>query len=259
MVCCSLRHDGAELLAQRNGVRAYAQRGSTMGIPLLYPWANRLAASALSRPARRRAARPREPAAEARRATACRSTARSPARCLGAARRRRGRRRAAMTRPARGDRCARGCAGTGRTCWRSSRSRTCSSCARAIDDATLTIETSVQRPPTRRRRCPCPSAITRTSRSRRSIAATWQVELPVNRRLLLDERMIPTGVGEPFERRRFRLADSGWDDAFAGLARPAVFAVSGGGRRIELELARGLLPRAGLRAAPASSSSASSR
>jgi len=43
MVCSSLRHDGAELLAQRNGVRAYAERGSTMGIPLLYPWANRLA------------------------------------------------------------------------------------------------------------------------------------------------------------------------------------------------------------------------
>ncbi|HTA37282.1 MAG TPA: aldose 1-epimerase, partial [Solirubrobacteraceae bacterium] len=43
MVCCSLRHEGAELLAQRAGVRAYAERGSTMGIPLLYPWANRLA------------------------------------------------------------------------------------------------------------------------------------------------------------------------------------------------------------------------
>ena len=43
MVCSSLCHDGAELLAQCNGVRAYAERGSTMGIPLLYPWANRLA------------------------------------------------------------------------------------------------------------------------------------------------------------------------------------------------------------------------
>jgi aldose 1-epimerase len=43
MVCCSLRHHEVELLAQRSGVRAYAQRGATMGIPLLYPWANRLA------------------------------------------------------------------------------------------------------------------------------------------------------------------------------------------------------------------------
>ena len=43
MLCCSLRHRGQELLAQRRGVAAYAERGKTMGIPLLYPWANRLA------------------------------------------------------------------------------------------------------------------------------------------------------------------------------------------------------------------------
>jgi galactose mutarotase-like enzyme len=43
MLCCSLRHRGEELLAQNAGVGAYAQHGKTMGIPLLYPWANRLA------------------------------------------------------------------------------------------------------------------------------------------------------------------------------------------------------------------------
>ena len=43
MLCCSLRHRGEELLAQNAGVGAYAERGKTMGIPLLYPWANRLA------------------------------------------------------------------------------------------------------------------------------------------------------------------------------------------------------------------------
>ena len=45
MVCCSLTHRGEELLGQRSGLRAYAERGSTMGIPLLHPWANRLAGS----------------------------------------------------------------------------------------------------------------------------------------------------------------------------------------------------------------------
>jgi len=44
MLCCSLRYRGEELLAQNDGVDAYARRGKTMGIPLLYPWANRLAA-----------------------------------------------------------------------------------------------------------------------------------------------------------------------------------------------------------------------
>ena len=43
MLCSSLRHRGQELLAQNAGVAAYAQSGKTMGIPLLYPWANRLA------------------------------------------------------------------------------------------------------------------------------------------------------------------------------------------------------------------------
>jgi len=43
MLCCSLRHHGQELLAQNAGVDAYAQLGKTMAIPLLYPWANRLA------------------------------------------------------------------------------------------------------------------------------------------------------------------------------------------------------------------------
>jgi aldose 1-epimerase len=42
MVCCSLRDRGTELLGQRKGLRAYAASGSTMGIPLLHPWANRL-------------------------------------------------------------------------------------------------------------------------------------------------------------------------------------------------------------------------
>ena len=42
MVACSLRHRGEELLGVRGGLAAYAARGETMGIPLLYPWANRL-------------------------------------------------------------------------------------------------------------------------------------------------------------------------------------------------------------------------
>src|SRR4051794_26478149 len=43
MIGASLEHQGEELLGQRNGLAAYEAKGSTMGIPLLYPWANRLA------------------------------------------------------------------------------------------------------------------------------------------------------------------------------------------------------------------------
>jgi galactose mutarotase-like enzyme len=44
MVGCSLLHRGEELLGQRGGLSAYVANRSTMGIPLLHPWANRLSA-----------------------------------------------------------------------------------------------------------------------------------------------------------------------------------------------------------------------
>jgi aldose 1-epimerase len=48
MVGCSLRHRRKELLGQRGGVRTYIEERSTMGIPLLHPWANRLARTRFS-------------------------------------------------------------------------------------------------------------------------------------------------------------------------------------------------------------------
>jgi aldose 1-epimerase len=42
MVACSLLHRGEELLGQRGGLSHYVRAHSTMGIPLLYPWANRV-------------------------------------------------------------------------------------------------------------------------------------------------------------------------------------------------------------------------
>ena len=43
MLCASLRHRGVELLRRVRDLEAAAARGSTAGIPLLHPWANRLA------------------------------------------------------------------------------------------------------------------------------------------------------------------------------------------------------------------------
>jgi galactose mutarotase-like enzyme len=42
MVCASLTAGGEELLGLRGGLETYIERGKTMGIPLLHPWANRL-------------------------------------------------------------------------------------------------------------------------------------------------------------------------------------------------------------------------
>jgi galactose mutarotase-like enzyme len=42
MIGSSLRHEGEELLHQGSGLQAYADHGSTFALPLLHPWANRL-------------------------------------------------------------------------------------------------------------------------------------------------------------------------------------------------------------------------
>lgn len=44
MVGCSLRHRDEELLGLRGGLAAYVAERKTLGIPFLYPWANRLSA-----------------------------------------------------------------------------------------------------------------------------------------------------------------------------------------------------------------------
>jgi galactose mutarotase-like enzyme len=45
MLGASLRHRGEELLGRVENLEAAAERGSTAGIPFLYPWANRLGAA----------------------------------------------------------------------------------------------------------------------------------------------------------------------------------------------------------------------
>ncbi|MBI2701955.1 MAG: aldose 1-epimerase [Mycobacterium sp.] len=42
MIGTSLTDAGVELLGQRRGLQAYLGAGKTMGLPILYPWANRL-------------------------------------------------------------------------------------------------------------------------------------------------------------------------------------------------------------------------
>src|SRR3954452_4724912 len=46
MIGTSLRDGDDEYLGQRRGLDAYVTAGKTMGIPILYPWANRLSANA---------------------------------------------------------------------------------------------------------------------------------------------------------------------------------------------------------------------
>ncbi len=65
----------------------------------------------------------------------------------------------------------------------------------------------------------------------------WEIELPVRERLVLDDYMIPTGEREPAGALDGPLGDRGFDDGFVGVEHDRPFAVSGGGRRIEVHFA----------------------
>jgi aldose 1-epimerase len=62
----------------------------------------------------------------------------------------------------------------------------------------------------------------------------WEIELPVRERLVLDERMIPTGEREPVRIEPGPLGDRSFDDGYTKLLPGRPFAVAGAGRRIEV-------------------------
>jgi aldose 1-epimerase len=69
--------------------------------------------------------------------------------------------------------------------------------------------------------------------------AEWRLELPEMRRLVLDGRGIPTGEEEPFGGFDGRLARLDLDDGFALLKERTTFAVAGAGRRISVDFLAG--------------------
>jgi galactose mutarotase-like enzyme len=69
--------------------------------------------------------------------------------------------------------------------------------------------------------------------------ADWNVELPVRERLIADDRQIPTGATEPVAIEPGPLGDRTFDDGYAGLGDGSRFVLAGGGRRISLELVSG--------------------
>ena len=69
--------------------------------------------------------------------------------------------------------------------------------------------------------------------------AAWRLELPAMRRLALDGRGIPTGEEAPFEPLDAPLGERGFDDGFALLEERSSFAIAGAGRRISVEFITG--------------------
>jgi galactose mutarotase-like enzyme len=69
--------------------------------------------------------------------------------------------------------------------------------------------------------------------------AQWEVSFPVRRRLVLDQRLIPTGEAEPAEPLTGAIGDRTWDDGFDGIDPPGRFELRGGERAITVEYGDG--------------------
>jgi aldose 1-epimerase len=69
--------------------------------------------------------------------------------------------------------------------------------------------------------------------------AQWRLRLPAMRKLLLDPRGIPTGDQEPFGPFDSLLGDKGFDDGFALIGGQTSFTLSGAGRTITVTLLEG--------------------
>jgi len=229
MLCSSLRHRGDELLAQNAGVDAYAERGKTMGIPLLYPWANRLAGFRYT-VAGRTVEVPHDPTR-----IALDDNGLPIHGVIG------GRQSWELAAAdGAGERSL-----TARLSWSESDPglfeafpfRHDLQYEARLADGRLELAITVHA-------CgadPVPLAfgfhpylsLPDVSRER------WLIELPAMRHLALDAKQIPVGHEQALGPQRFELAEREFDDGFDGVAQPARFVVAAAERRIELALLEG--------------------
>ncbi len=225
MIGTSLTDAGAQLLGQRRGLDAYLEAGKTMGIPILYPWANRLGGNTYTAQDVTVELTPGE------------NGVRPDPNGL----------------PIHGVLAA-------YPGWR----------VTTQSDNELTAELDFGSDPTLLASFPYPHVLTvavrlaeRALTIRTTVTATgdtavplcfgfhpylqlpglprgeWVIETPPLRHLRLDDRGLPTGEMEPAQAMREALGDRGFDDAYDQVDEGAVFAVSGGGRRVEVHFEQG--------------------
>lgn len=224
MVCCSLRHRGVEWLEQRRGLDAYVEQGKTMGIPLLHPWANRLerlgyavAGKVVSLPADDdRIHLDGDMPIHGVMPAFLRWE------LLDAADRSSVKARLSWTRPELLE------------LFPFTHELEVEA---AVGDGQLTIETTLHA--TGSDDVPVAFGYHPYLRIPGTSRSTWRIQLGAFRRLVLDDRMIPTGEREPVDQRSVDLGDSSWDDAFDGLTTHARFEAATGKSSAEVEFLRG--------------------
>ncbi|HET8978864.1 MAG TPA: aldose 1-epimerase [Solirubrobacteraceae bacterium] len=226
MLCHSLTHRGVQLLHTGRGVRAYAEQGKTMGIPLLHPWANRLAEPAYEAAGRR----VRLPEAAGRFGTDPHGL------------------------PIHG-------ALPGLLRWEVDAGGDGSATLSARLDYTGGVplelfpfphelrlevragEDRLELITTLRPVGEDPVPVSFGYHPYLCVPGTprsgWEVSLGGSECLVTDERMIPTGAREPLAERHFTLGDQDWDDGLAALDAPPVFTAAAAGRSLAVQFGEG--------------------
>lgn len=225
MICTSLADDGVEYLGQRRGLQAYISDGKTMGIPILYPWANRLSANQY---------RVGDtvvdvvPGANGVRGDAHGAPihgvlAANPGWEVGD--------QTANTLVASLD-------------WAAQPALLASfpfphrlTVSVTLAERTLTVATTVT--PTADRSVPLCYGYHPYATIPGVPRADWQLQTPAMRHLFVDDRGLPTGESEEWAGATRRLGTTELDDGFDDVDEGAVFVLSGGDHRVEVTFCRG--------------------
>ena len=229
MLVASVSHRGDELLGRRKGVAAYAASGSTMGIPLLYPWANRL--SSLDIRAAGRGARidPGSPLVRLEEHGLPIHGLRTAGRGWDVTERSAGDAGAVVA--------ARFDAAADPEVMALFPFPHAIGVRLTLEDDRIAVDVELTAGPD----SPVPVAFgfhpyLRLPGVPRS---DWAIEAPVRRRALLDDRGIPTGETEEVDPITGPIGERTYDDQFPELVPPRRFTLAGGGRRLEVRLGAG--------------------
>jgi aldose 1-epimerase len=225
MIGTALTDSGVQLLGQRRGLDAYLSAGKTMGIPILYPWANRLGANTYTAQGTTVTLTPGENGVRP-------DPAGFPIHGVLAA--------------------YPGWRVTGESANELTAELDYSADARLLAsfpyphvlavnvrlaDRTLTVRTTVT--PTGDKPVPLCFGFHPYLQLPGVARADWIIETPPLRHLSLDEHGLPTGETSPRPATSEQLGATTFDDAYDQVADAAVFAVSGGGRRLKVHFERG--------------------
>jgi len=225
MIGTSLTDEGVELLGQRRGLDAYIGAGKTMGIPILYPWANRLGTNTYT----------------AQDITVTLTPGQNGVRAdpnglpiHGVLAAYPGWR---VTAESANELTAELDFGTDAQLLASFPYPHVLTVAVRLAERALTVRTTIRA--TGDSSVPLCFGFHPYLHLPDVVRGEWVIQTPALRHLSLDEHGLPTGESEPQPARQEALHDNAFDDAYDQVDEGAVFAVSGGGRRLEVHFEHG--------------------